>query len=140
MGLGRFSRLLNLGLRSFWTTKSDIFGNGSGEKIDILFDDGDLATQRCQIPLAYIVIADNDFTLGNIIGSIQKLDNAAFVRPCLADNGHGLTGRNLETDILQRGAAIIVLKCNVIKFEASIHRTTIATYILVKFGFGVNQL
>ena len=83
-----------------WFAEGDIVTERAREQKDVLLDDGDLRTQRSQIPLADIDPVHENLTRSHIVGAVDQLDERGLARARLPDDGDGLSLLDFEGNIL----------------------------------------
>ena len=76
--------------------KGDVIGNRTREEENILFDDGDLLPQGCQISVADFHTVHFDGAAGCVVDAVDKFDEAGLARAGLPDNGNGLSRLGLN--------------------------------------------
>ncbi len=89
-----------------WLAEGDIVTQRAREQKDVLLDDGDLRTQRSQIPLAHVDPIYQHLTRSHIVGAVDQLDERSLARARLPDNGDSLSLLDFEGNILHNGFSL----------------------------------
>src|SRR5699024_4260987 len=79
----------------------DVLGDGAAEEGDILLNDGDLRSERIEIPFAHIIAIDQNAAGMHVENPIDQLAERAFTGAGFTDNGDGLARFGAEADVPQ---------------------------------------
>ena len=102
--------------------EGDILGNRTRKEKDILLDDGNVAAQILQVPIAHVYAIHQHLPRTDVVGAVDQPDEGGLAGAGLTHNRHRLTGLYLEADLLQHGLPAGIGKSNLAKFHFATQR------------------
>ena len=103
----------------FRATEGDVVGDGAGEQERLLRHDAELAAQRRERDVAHVVAVDADRTRGDVVEAGDELGDGRLPGAGRADERHGLTGGDLDRDVVQHRNLGLVGEADVVERDGA---------------------
>ena len=112
MGIGPYRGGPDLLIAGVKFTVCNILPNGPGKEKDILLHNANITAQRALLEFTDIDTVNFNTSPLNIVKTGNQVTEGGFTSPGGSDQGHGLPGSNVETNIFQDMLVLLVTEGN----------------------------
>ncbi len=113
---------LQLGVVGIGAGEADVVAHPPGEQERLLGHHAELRAQRVQRDPAQVAAVDADRAVVGVVEAADQLGDGGLARAGLADEGHGLAGRDPQVDVVQHRPVGLVSEAHAAQLDLAMDR------------------